>query len=390
MVKVDSFKSIEKKCITALFCCLSLVSCGHKDRQDVIVAGEDYFSIKENQIDSIFDLGHIEKAIKPEISDESLFDFAVRIRMDNDGDIFILDEFPEQSLLRFDQEGKFINKYGGTGQGPGEYHFIVGFDFDSMGNIYLLTFNKLIKYKKTGEILDECKINLRGNGIEIIGEELLVYVLQDRTKGLENNAAVYIFNQQLQKINEIGIYDRNLMQYSFLPPISLTGSSKELYFVDAYDLVFSKYDIEKKALIRFLFSNRNNRLENVWSKFRLTEDDRTEIKLKLHRFNYILYYIDHLFVDEVNRESDIYKFWLIDLRKRIIEKYSYFKLINNPNDPQDHLNFDYIAGSYSNGLILVIDDNERFNKYKNQIKELQNIEFTFNDNPLVVFFNLNN
>jgi len=36
----------------------------------------------------------------------------------------------------------------------------------------------------------------------------------------------------------------------------------------------------------------------------------------------------------------------------------------------------------------VIDDEERFNKFKDQIKELQNLKFTVDDNPLIVFFNL--
>lgn len=384
------FKLAEKLFVIFLLCCSLFLCCNQKNQQDIVIIGEKYFSIKNKHIRNIFEIGHIENIVKPEKTDESLFASADHVRIDNEGNIFVLDRFSLQVLLRFDKEGKFLNKYGSHGQGPGEYQGIVDFDFDSTGNIYLLTVYKIIKYKKTGEFLEENKLNIFSGGIKIVGDALFVYVNRDRSTGFKNNSAIFVYNKGLKKIDEIGVYDQNLMKYLFLPRILLCGYNKDLYFLDFYDLSYWKYNTKDNTLTKFLFSNKNTRLENIWNKSNLTESDRTEIKLKLHRFNDILYFNNNLFLTETCRESDTHNFWLIDLENHSIDKYSYFKLINSATESQDFITFDYIAGAYSNGLILVFDDNERFNKYRDQKKEFQNIEFNLMDNPLIILLGIKN
>lgn len=384
---MDFFKLSIKFIFAGLICFSSFISCTHENRHGVII-GEEYFSSREKQIDNIFEIGHIEKIIKFEKSDDALFANADRIRIDNEGHIYLLDRFSQQEIFHFDQKGKFLNKYGKHGQGPGEYQSLEDFDLDSIGNLYLISGDKLIKFNKTGELLEEEKISIQSGGMKIIEDKLYVYVKRDRLKRPQSKSSVYVYNTRLKKIDEIGDYEQNLMKYIYSPRILLDGSNNKLYFIDVYNLSFSKYDTENHMLTKFLFSNKNNSLENIWNKSRLDENDRTEIKSKLHRFDDILYFNNNLFVTETCREADTYNFWLIDLENNNIDKYLYFKLINSSSEPQDYLNFDYIAGSYSNGLILVIDDNERFSKYKNKIKEFQNIEFSINDSPLIVFFRL--
>ncbi|MCD6517633.1 MAG: 6-bladed beta-propeller, partial [Candidatus Aminicenantes bacterium] len=191
--KMIYFKFNRRLFLTIFFCSFLLISCSNKNKQNIIV-GEKEFLIKDFQIDNIFDIGHIEKIIKLEVSDDSLFAFANRVRIDKNGCIFLLDEHPQQSLFRFDQKGKFLNRYGRRGQGPGEYQTIRGFDFDSMGNVYLLTVYKIIKYKKTGEFLKERKIDILSGGIKIIRDELFLGVIRDRSKGLHNKSSVYVYN----------------------------------------------------------------------------------------------------------------------------------------------------------------------------------------------------
>jgi hypothetical protein len=381
------FKFSGKLLFTIFLCSFLFISCSNKNKQNIVI-GEKYFLIKDFQIDNIYDIGQIEKIIKPEISDDSLFGYANRVRIDKNGYIFLLDEYSQQALFRFDQKGKFLNRYGRRGQGPGEYQTIRGFDFDSMGNVYLLTVYKIIKYKKTGEFLEERKINIFSGGIKIIQDELFLDVMRNRSIGLRNKSSVYVYNTGLKKINEFGVYEKYLMKYIYSPSILLSGSDRELYFIDTYNLCYNRYDIENKIFSKYCFSSKNDRIESIWNKSGLSEEDRMKIKLRLHRFDEILYYKNNLFVTEICRESNIYKFWLVDLDNFVIRKYSYFKLINSPIDPQNYLNFNYIAGSYQNGLILVIDDSDRFTKYKNHIKGFQNFKFTMKDNPLIIFFKL--
>ena len=51
--------------------------------------------------------------------------------------------------------GKFIREIGRKGKGPGEFFGLRDFDIDEEGNIYILDFQKILKYSEEGEFLEK-------------------------------------------------------------------------------------------------------------------------------------------------------------------------------------------------------------------------------------------
>ncbi len=364
-------------------CCFKLISCGNSSE-------EISFSIENKQINHFSEIGRIEKVMKLESSYDALFVEANRVRIDKDGHLYILDQFSQESVFHFDDKGNFLNKYGQLGQGPGEYNALDGFDIDSVGKVVLLSTFKLIKFEKSGEFLSEKKINVSGADIKSIGNELFVYVLRNRETGRYNRNAIKVYNSSLNLKYGVGTYDSRLLKYRYIPTGIFDGNGSKLFFIDIYNLSFNIYDNKINKLMTSQFSNRNRIIEDIWKKSTLTEDDRSEIKRKIHRFNNIYFYKNSLFLVEINRSLNSYYFWLLDLKNNKIKKYPLYKLINDSMEPDDNFYFDYIAGSYENGLILIINNCDGFNKYKSSYPKLNNIEYGVDDNPLVVFFSLNN
>ena len=78
-----------------------------------------------------------------------------------DGNIYILDSRKAKSLFVFDMEGKFIQKIGGIGNGPGEYLEPNDFTLDRENRIiYLCDLrNRIHKYQLNGTFINTITIN---------------------------------------------------------------------------------------------------------------------------------------------------------------------------------------------------------------------------------------
>lgn len=82
------------------------------------------------------------------IEDETFY-FPGRIRIDKDENIYVLD-FKDYSVKKFDNNGKFIRKFGKYGKGPGELTTSFDFDVFNDGKVILLGLNdnKFILFEK--------------------------------------------------------------------------------------------------------------------------------------------------------------------------------------------------------------------------------------------------
>ena len=68
-----------------------------------------------------------------------------------------------ESILNYNWKGKFLNKIGARGRGPGEYQFSWIFTIDSEKDIvYIYDNHKIIVYKLNGELLEELSTNQFG------------------------------------------------------------------------------------------------------------------------------------------------------------------------------------------------------------------------------------
>lgn len=90
--------------------------------------------------------------------------------------IYVL--FNRNTLLVFDEKGKFLQKIGSLGQGPGEYQLIG--DFDVVDDaIYLRDYQKLHQYNLQGKFIRTIPFDVNLFGINVVDEKILGFVTRD-------------------------------------------------------------------------------------------------------------------------------------------------------------------------------------------------------------------
>lgn len=94
------------------------------------------------------------QSVPMETTDESLFSSFATFGMD--GDFFIFPRREPSSILRFSKDGKYLNKIGAVGNGPGEYAELTDICVDpSTKTISILGTDELYKYNYDGSFIDK-------------------------------------------------------------------------------------------------------------------------------------------------------------------------------------------------------------------------------------------
>jgi hypothetical protein len=75
------------------------------------------------------------------------------------GDKYYVHCLRQRKILIFSASGKYIGNLFKVGNGPGEYIELRDFKVDDIGNIYVLGYNKLIKYTTDGNVIFERKLD---------------------------------------------------------------------------------------------------------------------------------------------------------------------------------------------------------------------------------------
>lgn len=363
------------------------LACNHKDVTLTLDGGD--FLISQKTIESFFLRGSIEKIVIPETTENSLISNVDQIAFGEDGDIYLADLFSQKAVFKFDRLGKFIYKYGRIGQGPGEYTAPIAFDKDTEGRVLLLTDTKIIVYNKNGELEKETKIYELGGDIKNIGDEIYTRIYVTRRGGAENNNIFRVYDRNLELKRGLFQNDPRLKTYRFLPRHSMAPLGRRLVFTDVYDLAINIYDPKSKVCQRIRFPSENDKLASVWNKSRFSEADRSMIRDNIHRFNAVYSIRETIYLTEIIRNKKEVNFWLLDLGQKKIEVYPLFDLIGDDRKAAASIRFDYIVGAYNRGLIFVIDDINKFEQIRKQFPQFMNIQFVNNDNPMLVFYRLN-
>ena len=344
-------------------------------------------SIVKKDIKFFTDIGKISRAVKLESKDNSLVGNINRVIRDEKGDFYVGDYYSGKKVLRFDKSGNFITNYGRLGRGPGEYANILCFAPDTGNNIVLVSSSKLIAFDKEGKFLREKRIDYFTKDIAIIDNLIYLSALRYRFPK-KDRKAILILNSNFEKIGEIAHYDTRLQKYLFLPGRIFSKSNNHLYFIDIYDLKLNIFNPELREISYLQVPNENANLDSIWRKNRLSRKDERTIGDKLHRFELRFSFKDWIFLQESCWEKDMYyDAWLLNLdrKKAIIFPYKKMCRYSDKKFPPNLL-FNYIAGSYEQGVIGVFDSVERFNRYKKDFLVLEHIEFKPEDNPILALF----
>lgn len=380
MLKNNTLKSI------GFILVLFLLANGCKNEKKNEMIPFESFSVARTNISHFSEVGSIKKAVKLETTEDSLIGTVEKVVCGKNGDLYIGDYDSAKKILRFDSEGNYIQSYGKTGEGPGEYSYLRAFDLTGEGNIVLVSFHKLIMYNKEGRLIKQIRLNYFANDIKIVGQNIYLYITRYRYSE-KKKKAIFVLNTGLQKIGEFGTHDSRVEKYSFLTRTSIVNVDSLLYFINLYDLKINQYYPGKNLVREIHVPNQNNRLDKTWNKKKLREEDCREIKNRLHRFNSIRAYGKDIILLEICKEKNLYDLWRLNPNTKKIIIYPYFKIFRDPRlESQQNLSPGWIAGSSKNQLITVLENVEDFNKYKKNFEILKDIEYKMEDNPILVFF----
>jgi len=355
--------------------------------QKVLEISTKEYPIQKNSAEDFFKIGRIEKIVKPESTEASVFGDIGRIKVLENGEIYILDRDNRRAIFKFDPQGKFLKRYGQAGQGPGEYQYPISFDVGPGGDIYLLTHEKIIVYSSQGQYEMEIPLDYMGADIHRIDQR--IYTGSYMTKGYTTGDLIREYDPSLKKIKGILQNDPRMLKYRFVPYSFSAVWRNSLVFMDAYDLAFNIYEPKTNSLRHYFFPNDNSELSSVWEKKSLTEDDRKIIKKKMNRFIDILSNGIRLVLFESDPQRNAFNLWLVDLDGKIIQKYPWGDIQGESSGESSKLmKFDYFIGIYQYGLIFAIDSASNLARVQKEYPEFKNIVWGEDDNELLVFYRL--
>lgn len=105
----------------------------------------------------------------------------VRVAADGAGNIYALD--PHSGLVfRFGKEGRFLNRFAGNGDGPGELSAANGIAADGKGRVYVSDFKGVHVFDPDGLYRGICKTDRTPFGIAFNGKDEVLIAVRDRVE----------------------------------------------------------------------------------------------------------------------------------------------------------------------------------------------------------------
>jgi hypothetical protein len=153
---------------------ISILACNNEKLASTEVLNQDD-TCKEIKVNHDLDVYHDKpflinpSFVKLETTKESLIGFTSKLIISNDL-IFVLDNRIAKALFVFNKDGKFLYKIRNIGKGPGEILDIRDFDIRN-NTIYILDFNKILKYNLQGEFLNERNTSWPASNIKVTNNE---------------------------------------------------------------------------------------------------------------------------------------------------------------------------------------------------------------------------
>jgi hypothetical protein len=347
------------------------------------------FTITKRPIGDLFRFGIIEKIVVPELTDDSSIAEVSQIAFDKNGDIYVADLSSRGTVLRFDESGKYLSRYGRPGQGPGEHGSLRAFDIDRDSQVYLISDTKIMRYSQAGEFEKETLISYFPGDIKIVKDGLYARIFGTRDSSGGQGPAIKVYDLDLAEQGGISRFDPRLNAYKFLPSSSVAAWKEQIIFADIYDLAFNIYDPHGDQTQRIVFPNDNGRLDSVWKREHFVEDDRALIRDNIHRFNAVYSFDEIVYLTEIDRKRNEVNFWLMDIDHRNIIVFPLLDIIGTATRTSASIRFDTIAGTYENGLVFVVEDEEKIQKIRERYPQFRDVRFGANDNPALIFLRVN-
>lgn len=157
------------------------------------------------------------------------------------------------SIFVFDHTGKFLLKIFKQGDGPDEYNYLMDFDVDKQGNIYVLDLYKknIIKYSSKGLLLNKYPQEYFSQNL-IVVDTATFLTYQGSTFQSTMNGRL-IFRTKDKILNSFMPFNEKVNEINLLKPFSLYRSQSILYNKDLSDTIYevSLNGLQAKYFIDF-------------------------------------------------------------------------------------------------------------------------------------------
>jgi len=156
------------------------------------------------------------------------------VEVDKWGNIYVLDQKMSR-VTKFDEDGKFILKFGKKGQGPGEFEFPEAIVLDSERMIYMLSSGRVLKFDENGRFTHQFPINFYGIDIAIDAEGNLILLGPSENKIFhvydKKGNHLYSFGETFEIPEEFSKFKGSRL---FKLPLRLWAIENEIYVLNPY------------------------------------------------------------------------------------------------------------------------------------------------------------
>ncbi len=333
---------------------------------------------------SLEDFAHLAKAVKLEAREESLLGDIHALKLDpRNGDMLLADMRATKALYRFDQDGKFLRRYGRHGQGPGEYEKLLAFDLLDDGRVLLVGFHQIMLFAEDGRLLQFRDNRWSIHWMESSGRRIFAYT----SGGLQKEErAVLVFDDQLELIHKFHTMDPRVERVTLVPYDGMALADNHLYVAELYDFQVTRYNLEGKALGSYHFPNFNRDIAAFFhGKGSLTDHEVLKLSQSLHNARRIDAFGNYLSILEANPKRGIMDNLLLNLETNKLYRFEGLRFVEARAE-QPHVTVDRIVGAFPGGLIATLEDTERFDRIQQLYPALADLSFVETDNPLLLFF----
>ncbi len=170
--------------------------------------------------------------------EDYIFGLVADVKIDPLGNIFILDAKMNR-VVKYDQEGKFILRFGEAGVGPGEFEDPRSIVLDSSGRVYVLDFRRVIIFDERGHLIKSFSLDFMGIDIALNDKRNLLIL------GARGNQLFNVYDRKGEYLYSFGNLVDSPQEFSelkgaslFRTPLRLWTSRNKIFVMNPY-----KYEI---------------------------------------------------------------------------------------------------------------------------------------------------
>lgn len=221
-------------CLLLVGSCTKRQQDGCEDAVDIVYHVGDSVSVKDLYSEIMF--------IPLEAKPECLLSSVSTMEIAKDGFVVLNTKGYDPEILRFDEQGHFMNRIGRFGKAKSEYQYVHDFTLSESGDsVIVLSSTGIQVYALDGKFLKYKEIENSAwlRGIQSVKNG---YVVSTDYQGAEHS--LHFYDTQLEHVFDMNATEGRLIYEYGAAPKSLRKSGGYLYYLDVFDSSFYRYNID--------------------------------------------------------------------------------------------------------------------------------------------------